>query len=157
MLLKGLLLIAGLGAGLFAGFITAMASVVQAMLCDLAYGDYLRAMQGIITQGRKSRVVLVLLLAPLIVGLLALWLLASQGAWIAFGLGLAGLLCFGVGGLGVSRALNEPFYDRVMALEADAPPANWVMLRGEWLRLNLVRLGFSAVGAALMMAATLSM
>lgn len=139
--------------GLFAGFLLAMATVVQKTLEDLPAEAYAHTMQRIIVNGRASRVVLALVLAALILGLIVLVLLAIEGAWDIFALALVGGVAHLSGGLLVSRYIAEPVYDTIMAWDVESLPQDWADYPQRWFRINQMRLAgtwiaFLAFGAA---------
>jgi len=100
--------LAALGAGLFAGIIAAMVGVIQRMLNTLTAEAYTPVMQGIITSGRRSLVVWLCLLVPLLSGLLSLILLRNERGGAGFTLALSAYLVFIIGPIGISRQFNEP-------------------------------------------------
>ncbi len=61
---------------------------------------------------------------------------------------------FVVAGL-VTRFLNQPINAVVMTWSAQAPPANWTLLRDSWWRWHLVRLGAGLGGLCLLILAAL--
>jgi uncharacterized membrane protein len=143
------LAIAAIAAGGFAGLIAAMVGVIQRMLNGLEYREYRLAMQGIIVSGRKSGVVLALMLTPILASAAALVMLWGQRAGPAFTLTAAGLAAFLLGPVLVSRRLCEPLYDHIMAWTADQAPEGWQQARMRWFNFNLARLGIGGAACAL--------
>ncbi len=146
-----LLSLASIGAGLFSGFVVAMASVVQAMLDDLNCTEYTCVMQRIIARGRESVVVKVLLLGKLLVGVVAMVLAWPQRG--VFVLALVGWVVFFVGALLVSRQMAEPLYDIVMSWDVQAPPPDWEHYRRRWHQINWISSGAAFVAFCLFGAA----
>jgi uncharacterized membrane protein len=141
------LVVAAVASGLFTGLLMAMTTVVQGMLNQLVFATYAKVMQGIIVEGRKSFVVKLLLLVPIACAPVALYFLYDRDdvrattAWVMGGLGL-----FFAGPLLVSRYLNEPWYDKIMAWNAEGDTvADWQSERSVWFRLNLLRLSLSGM------------
>lgn len=139
--------------GLFAGLIIGMMSVIQSMLSGLTATEYARVMQGIIREGRRSRVILVLLLAPIALALPVLILMSTQATPDVFGLAVTGVAVYVAGAFFGSRMLAEPLYDQIMGWDVETPPTNWQEFRRRWLRINMVRAagalaGFLLVGTA---------
>lgn len=66
---------------------------------------------------------------------------------------LATLLVLAVGGFAVTRFVNQPINEAVMAWTAGAMPSDWEELRDEWWRWHEVRTAASIAGAALLIAA----
>ncbi len=67
---------------------------------------------------------------------------------------VAAALCLIAAGL-ITRFLNQPINAVVMTWSAQAPPADWTMLRDEWWRWHLVRLACALTALALVIAAVL--
>ncbi len=67
---------------------------------------------------------------------------------------VAAALCLIAAGL-ITRFLNQPINAVVMTWSAQAPPADWTMLRDEWWRWHLVRLACALTALALVIAAAL--
>ena len=139
--------------GLFAGLIVGMMSVVQSMLSGLTATEYARVMQGIIREGRRSRVILVLLLAPIALAVPVLILMSTRVTPAVFALAAVGVAVYVGGAFLGSRLQAEPLYDQIMGWDVETPPANWQEARQRWLRVNLVRVagalaGFLLVGTA---------
>lgn len=141
-----LLGISALCSGLFAGFILAMLSVVEQTLRGLSAERYAHTMQGIITNGRKSHVVLILLLLPIPTTLVALTALPLNEVFI---LAFAGALVYLSASLLVSNRIAEPLYDTMMAWSPDAPPDDWQVYRKRWFRINQLRFAGSLIGCVL--------
>lgn len=141
------LIIATISSATFAGVIAAMAGVIQWMLNDLNYAGYRVAMQGIIWQGRRSPIIWILLLTPIVSSGVALYLLAAEANQTVFWLVITGAGLYLLGAILVSRILNEPFYDVVMQWEADTEPENWQKMRMKWFRYNILRLSISAISS----------
>jgi uncharacterized membrane protein len=71
-----------------------------------------------------------------------------------FRLLLATVICFVVVGL-VTRFLNQPINAIVMTWKKESPPADWTVLRDQWWRWHLVRLGTSVTGLCLLIVSLL--
>lgn len=134
------LIIAILASGGFAGIIAAMAGILQAVLNTLEYRDYTIVMQGIIISGRKALIVWAFLLAGLAAGAASVISLWGNMSLPAFLLALGGLIAFIVGPILVSRWLNEPWYDQVMAWSPSETRPGWQQSRMQWYWFNLARL-----------------
>jgi uncharacterized membrane protein len=134
------LVIAVVAAGGFAGIIAAMAGILQRTLNDLEYREYTIVMQGIITSGRKAVIVWTMLLAGLGAGAASVISLWGDLSSPAFLLALGGLIAFIVGPILVSRWLNEPWYDQVMAWTPGEIRLGWQQARMQWYWFNLARL-----------------
>lgn len=132
--------LSALGAGLFAGIIAAMVGVIQRMLNTLTAEAYTPVMQGIITSGRRSLVVWLCLLVPLLSGLLSLILLWNERGGAGFTLALSAYLMFIIGPIGISRQFNEPLYDHILRWSTEGIPTNWQFYRNRWFQFNLLRL-----------------
>ena len=91
-----------------------------------------------------------LALASIVLTLALAWLARGKGmiVWLYLG----ALLMMVAGGM-VTRFFNQPINAQVMGWAADSLPANWAELRAAWWNWHLLRVGFSVLGFALLLAA----
>lgn len=145
-----------ISASAFIGVIAAMMGVIQAVLNQLDYTTYTRVMKGIIVSGRKSLVIWLLLLIPVISAVIALVLLRNETESAAFGWTSIGLFFFVAGPILVSRFGNEPWYDRIMAWSDDKVVSGWENERPRWFKLNIARFTIGMIGCLAFAAALAS-
>ena len=152
-----LLMAAVILTGLFAGFLLAMATVVQRMLEGLEAMPYVEVMQGIIREGRASAAVKIGLLGPLALGVLAAVALVLDGSpsFATLVVLVLGLVVQALGPLGLSRWWAEPLYDRIGAWSVQAPPEGWMDARRTWGRINRWRAALAILAFVLLLLALL--
>lgn len=95
------------------------------------------------------------LMTATIVSCLPLLSLIQDRRSVAFRGALGGMLSF-LAMLGVTFVGNMPINRRVLALSADAQPADWRALRTRWDRWHTLRNGLNFSGLALLLVSTLA-
>jgi hypothetical protein len=78
----------------------------------------------------------------------------TRGAGARFLLLVGTAVCFAAAGL-ITRFENQRINAIVITWKSDAPPADWMQVRDEWLRWHLVRLFVGLGGLSLLITAVL--
>jgi uncharacterized membrane protein len=141
--------------GLFSGLLAAVLFLLQKLLKGLSGAEFTVVMQRFLPMARKAPVNQVLVLASMVAPAVALVLGWGQLGRTRFLLILVATLLFTVGTFAVSRYVAEPLYDVILAWNGRAPPADWLVVRERYFRVNRVRMASSSLTFLLLLLAVM--
>ncbi|NJM63543.1 MAG: DUF1772 domain-containing protein [Oscillatoriales cyanobacterium RU_3_3] len=126
---------------LFTGVVLFLSTVLRATFNELTEEQYYAVFSKIIVNGRKSIVISMTVLIPILT--FAAYLIYGFRNWFF----IIGSLLYIVGSFVSSRLINEPLYTQL--LEANNDRAELIRLRGLLNKGNITRSGFSLFGIVL--------
>jgi uncharacterized membrane protein len=126
---------------LFAGAVLFLSTVLRATFNALTAEQYYAVFSNIIKNGRKSIVISMTVLIPMLI--LIAYLIYGFRNWFF----IIGSLVYIIGSFASSRLINEPLYTKL--LEASDDQAELIRLRGLLNKGNIIRAGLSLLGVTL--------
>ncbi|OLP15390.1 hypothetical protein BST81_26635 [Leptolyngbya sp. 'hensonii'] len=126
---------------LFAGVVLFLSTVLRATFNALTVEQYYAVFSKIIENGRKSIVISMTVLIPMLI--FAAYLIYGFRNWFF----MIGSLLYIVGSFVSSRLINEPLYTQL--LEASNDQTELIRLRGLLNKGNITRAGLSLFGVVL--------
>jgi uncharacterized membrane protein len=126
---------------LFAGVALFLSTVLRVTFNTLTEEQYYAVFSKIIVNGRKSIVISMTILIPILI--FVAYLIYGFRNWFF----MIGALLYIAGSFVSSRLINEPLYTQL--LEANNDQAELIMLRGLLNKGNITRAGLSLLGVVL--------
>jgi uncharacterized membrane protein len=131
-------------AGVFAGIVLFLASVLRRAFVNISEAEFHAIFTQIIQHGRRSVLINSLVLIPLVSLIIYMTVYGLRDALFIVGASL-----YVVGSFVLSRLLNEPNYTQLLASN-NRDRASIAMLRDKLNRGNIARAALSAAGVLLM-------
>lgn len=135
-------------AAIFAGIVLFLALVLKPVLLGITEAEYYAVFTRLIRHGRKSILINGIMLLPILLLIVYLVLYGFENP-----LFITGIVIYVIGSLGISRAINEPAYTRLLALRPESGAAiNELRSRinqGNLLRAVISTLGVILIGVSL--------
>lgn len=129
---------------MFAGIVLFLASVFKQSSEEITEAEYYAIFTNIITHGRKSFLINIIVIMPLLVLIVFITLYRFDDL-----LFLADAIIYVIGSFVLSRLLNEPTYTKLLATDPGDTEAV-SLFREELNRGNTLRAGTSLLGVVLM-------
>lgn len=133
---------------LWSGLLLTLTTILHPMFAPRSATGFTEDMRRFLPIARRSPtnyVLVVALLASPVVALVGLWPGAGSAPFVLTLVGLAATI---TGPLVMSARLAEPNYEVILSWDPDAVPADWVVARARYFRLNWARaaLTWTALG-----------
>ena len=135
-------------AAIFAGIVLFLALVLKPVFIGITEAEYYTVFTRLIRNGRKSILINAIMLLPILLLIVYLVVYGFENP-----LFIMGVVIYVIGSLGISRAINEPAYTRLLALRPESCAAiNELRSRislGNLLRAVISSLGVVIIGVLL--------
>jgi hypothetical protein len=125
--------------GLFSGLVLYIVGMFQPLLSQLTASEFTVVMDRFLPAARKNPLNWLFTLTSLLAPVVVLILLRDHRDSAMFWLTVGGSVTFIAGPILGSRLVAEPLYDVMLSWDAHDPPADWLLARARYYRINAIR------------------